>query len=245
MGRTKLTIVFTIAFCAFTQAQDTVNYSNLQIGSNLSSLIQETNRPTLVATYNFKSNHFARIQAGFSSLSGNLETDLNANNSQNNSLAGDTTITNSPYTNNNVALQIGYYRTTRLDDNFSIYYGLDLLLQREVDYHELNLKTKREFSQQQVQFFETREKITTTTLGYGVAPMFGIQYQVNKRIQIGYEMHISVLMNNFTQDVNRTIVQTSSFDPRIFETIVTGDRSWNQIANVFNPLSGLFLYFRV
>ncbi|MFT5513873.1 MAG: hypothetical protein ACI8SE_002284 [Bacteroidia bacterium] len=245
MRRTRLTIVLTLLFCVFAQAQDTINCSKVQIGSNLSSLIQEINRPTLVATYNYRSNNFARIQFGFSNTSGNLETDLNATNSQNNSLAGDTNITNSPYSNNNLGLQLGYYRTTKLDGSFSIYYGLDFLLQREVDFHELNLKTKREFSQQQVQFFDTREKITTTTVGFGIAPMFGIQYQISERIQIGYEMHVSVLMNDFKQEVKRTMVQTSSFDPRVFETTVVGDRSWNQVTNVFNPLSGLFLSFRL
>ena len=236
-------ILLTIASNAL--AQDSLQLSDFSIGVNLSSLVQENSQPALVLKYNFKTNNFVRFQVGFSNSSGNLETDLDAVNSQNNSLAGDTIIKNSPYSNNDLRLRLGYYRTKKIDDRFSFYYGMDFILGREIDFHELNLETKRVFSQQQTQFFVTREKITTTTVGFGVAPMFGLQYNMNRRIQVGYEMHISVISNNFSQDVNRAIIQTSSFDPRIFETTVTGTRNWNEIANTFNPVSGLFVSFRL
>jgi len=245
MKKTTLTIVLLLSGFSLTCAQDSLKMSKYYLGSNLASLIHKNSQPSVVLTYNFKTNNFARLQLGFNNTSGNLGTDLNATNTQNTSLAGDTTIKNSPYSNNNWRVRLGYYRTKQIDEKFSFYYGLDFIIEREIDFHELNLETKRQFSQQQTQFFNTREKITTTTMGYGAAPMFGIQYNVNKRLQIGYEMHISVLSNNFNQDVNRTTVQTSSFDPRIFETTVKGDRKWNEVNNTFNPVSGLFVAFRL
>ena len=245
MKKTIQSTIILLTFAANAMAQDTLELSSYFIAANLSSLVQKSSQPSLVFTYNFKTNNFARLQVGFSNSSGNLDTDLDAKNSQNNSLAGDTTIKNSPYSNNDLRLRAGYYRTKEMDNRFSFYYGMDFIFERESDFHELNLETKRVFSQQQTQFFVTREKITTTTTGFGVAPMFGIQYQVNRRIQVGYEMHVSVVSSNFTQDVNRSTLQTSSFDPRIFETTVTGTRKWNEIANTFNPVSGLYLSFRL
>jgi hypothetical protein len=227
----------------FTQEADTT--SKFQIGANLSSLIQDESKPNLVLDYNFKTNNFFRLQVGFQNKSGNLETDLDATASQNNGLFGDTSITNSPYSSNDYSLQLGYYRTTKIDHKFSVYYGIDFIYQRNVDYHELNLKTRREFSQQQVQFFETREKITATTTGYGAAPMFGIQYQVSKRFQIGYEMHVSVISYDYVEDVNRSTVQTQSFSPQIFETTLHGTKAWNHVEDKFNPVSGLFVAFRL
>ncbi|MFT5723389.1 MAG: hypothetical protein ACI9JN_000499 [Bacteroidia bacterium] len=241
MKRTKLTLLLLCALSGVTQAQDSIVSSKFMLGSNLANLIQQENRPTIALSYNITTNNFMRLQVGFGKTSGNLETDLDATNSQNNSLAGDTLITNSPYSNGTFAVQLGYYRTTKIDTKFSLYYGLDFIFRQDNDFHELNLKTKREFSQQQIQFFDVREKITTVTNSYGVAPMFGLQYQLAKRIQIGYEMHVSVLAFDFNQDINRTTVQTSSFDPRIFETTQKGSKSWDEVKNTFNPLSGFFI----
>lgn len=244
MKRTKLTcIILMLATSVF--AQDSISLTKFYFGANLSSYIQQDNRPTLVLSYNIKNNHFARLQVGYSTVSGNIETDLDATNSQNNNLNGDTSITNSPYSSQSAAIQLGYYRTTALDKKFSIYYGIDFLFQQDNDFSEINLKTRREFSQQQVQFFDTREKLDTKRLAFGVAPMFGIQYQVANRIQVGYEMHLSVLSNDYEQKVNRTTIQTSSFDPRIFESTVKGNKSWNEVTNQFNPMSGLFISYRL
>ena len=104
-------ILLTIASNAL--AQDSLQLSDFSIGVNLSSLVQENSQPTLVLKYNFKTNNFARLQVGFSNSSGNLETDLDAVNSQNNSLAGDTIIKNSPYSNNDLRLRLGYYQNQR------------------------------------------------------------------------------------------------------------------------------------
>lgn len=245
MKKINLTIALLCITTFVSFGQDSLQLSNFQLGSNLSSFIQKDNRPTLVLTYNIATNNFARLQVGYAGTSGNLETDLDAENSQNNNLNGDTTITNSPYNSSSLALQLGYYRTTEIDDKFSIYYGLDFIFRQDNDFRELNLSTRRVFSQQQIQFFDTREKLDTKVLSYGVAPMFGVQYQVSKRFQIGYELHISVLSNDYNQKVNRTTVQTSSFDPRIFESTLSGNKSWNEVTNQFNPMSGLFLSLRL
>lgn len=245
MKRIKLTFLFICLTILSSYGQDSIQSSKFQLGSNLSSFIQKENRPTLVLTYNIATNNFARFQVGYAGTSGNLETDLDATNSQNNNLNGDTTITNSPYSNSSLALRLGYYRTTKIDNKFSIYYGLDLIFNQNNSFSELNLKTRRVFSQQQIQFFETREKLNTKNKSFGVAPMFGVQFQVAPRFQIGYELHFSVLSNDYNQKVNRSTVQTSSFDPRIFESTISGDKSWNEVTNLFNPMSGLFLSFRL
>ena len=104
-------ILLTIASNAL--AQDSLQLSDFSIGANLSSLVQENSQPALVLKYNFKTNNFVRFQVGFSNSSGNLETDLDAVNSQNNSLAGDTIIKNSPYSNNDLRLRLGYYQNQR------------------------------------------------------------------------------------------------------------------------------------
>ncbi len=99
MKQIKLTILLLFLSATTTFAQDSVLLSKFHLGSNLSSFIQKDNRPTLVMTYNITTNNFARLQVGYAAGSGNLETDLNATNSQNNNLNGDTSITNSPYSN--------------------------------------------------------------------------------------------------------------------------------------------------
>jgi len=170
MKQIKLTILLLFLSATTTFAQDSVLLSKFHLGSNLSSFIQKDNRPTLVMTYNITTNNFARLQVGYAAGSGNLETDLNATNSQNNNLNGDTSITNSPYSNSSFAIQLGYYRTTKIDQKFSIYYGLDLVFRQDHDFSELNLKTRREFSQQQIQFFETREKLNTKCYRMALRP---------------------------------------------------------------------------
>ncbi len=237
------TIVLVLS-ATISNAQESVQ-SDFTIGTNIASLVQSNSFPSLLLDYNFTTNNHVRLQVGYSNSSGNLETDIQSTQTQNNGLNGDTLITNSPYSRNFYNIQLGYYRTTKIDEKFNIYFGLDFVYRQTNNRTELNLKTKREFSVNQAQFFDTREKVKTNISSFGVAPMFGILYQLGERINLGFEIHSLVLSTSYLETINRKTVQSSSFDPRLFETEQKGTRGWNEVTNSFNPMSGLFISYRL
>lgn len=226
-------------------AQDSSFLSKAQFGSNLRFIIQKEQVPTLCFTYNVQKNHFVRAQIGYNSSSGSQEKDINSTNTLNNGTGVDTTIKNSPFDKQDFLVKLGYYRTSLQTGKFNVYYGLDFLYRNIKDNSELHLETEREFSPSQIQFFNTSEKIKRRTTSYGLAPLFGIQYSINKRFKLGYEMQFEVFVENFEKNSNSSITQSSSFDPRIFTTTLAGTENRSSFNTQLQMLSGIFLTYNL
>jgi len=226
-------------------AQENNDFSKWRVGLNLANLIQEESAPTIVLDYNFTTNNHARFQLGYWTTSGNRSTDLTNSSTITNGAQADTQINNSPYSNASLITKLAYYRTSDIGDKLNIYYGADLILLQDCKKNEINMEVTRAFSQQQRQTVITNEKTEATTLRYGLAPVFGIQWAFSPRFLITCEAGFEVLNNQFEEKVDRRITTTSSFDPRIFNDQVTGTKSWNQVTSNFNPLTCFILSYRL
>lgn len=226
-------------------AQENNDFSNWRVGLNLANLIQDESTPTVVLDYNFTTNNHARLQLGYWTTSGNRSTDLTNSSTITNGAQADTQINNSPYSSASLITKLAYYRTSDMGDKLNIYYGADLILLQDCKKNEINMEVTRAFSQQQRQTVITNEKTEATTLSYGLAPVFGIQWAFSPRFLITCEAGFEVLNNQFEEKVDRRITTTSSFDPRIFNDQVTGTKSWNQVTSNFNPLTCFILSYRL
>ncbi len=226
-------------------AQENNDFSNWRVGLNLANLIQKESAPTIVLDYNFTTNNHARLQLGYWTTSGNRSTDLTNSSTITNGAQADTQINNSPYSSASLITKLAYYRTSDMGDKLNIYYGADLILLQDCKKNEINMEVTRAFSQQQRQTVITNEKTEATTLSYGLAPVFGIQWAFSPRFLITCEAGFEVLNNQFEEKVDRRITTTSSFDPRIFNDQVTGTKSWNQVTSNFNPLTCFILSYRL
>ena len=226
-------------------AQENTDFSNWRIGLNLASLIQEESTPSLVLDYNFTTNNHARLQLGYWTTSGNRSTDLRNSSTITNGAQADTQINNSPYSNASLITKLAYYRTSEIGEKLNVYYGADLILLQDCEKNEINMEITRAFSQQQRQTVTTNEKTEATTLRYGLAPVFGIQWSFSPRFLISCEAGFEVLNNQFEEKVDRRITTSSSFDPRIFNDQVTGTKSWNQVTSNFNPLTCFILSYQL
>lgn len=215
------------------------------LGVNLADLITDNDVSKLAINYNFVSNNHARLQLGYSSVSGDLQKDIDGEFNQFTGFGADTVISASPYSSCSYSVQLGYYRTVQTSNRFNIYFGIDFLFRRSMSRRELNMRVERVFSQNQKQFITTKEKAKVISQGYGVAPMFGVQFKATERINLGFEFNSQFLVTDFEESVNRNNVQTSSFDPRVFEQKESGTNGWTERTNRFNPMSGLFLYYRL
>ena len=225
--------------------QELSTYSKWQVGINLANLLQPSSAPSLVFDYNFTSNNHARLQLGYWTTSGNRSTDLRNSSTISNGQVGDTIIDNSPYSNSSLTTKLAYYRTSAIATNFNVYYGADVILLQDCRKSELSMEVTRVFSQQQRQTLTTLEETEQSVLRYGIAPIFGIQWSVNPRFLVTVEAGFEVLNNQFEEKVDRRITTTSSFDPRVFSDQITGNKSWNEVTSVFNPLTCFMLSYKL
>src|SRR6056300_730645 len=183
-------------------AQENNDFSKWRVGLNLANLIQEESAPTIVLDYNFTTNNHVRLQLGYWTTSGNRSTDRTNSSTITNGAQADTQINNSPYSNASLITKLAYYRTSDIGDKLNIYYGADLILLQDCKKNEINMEVTRAFSQQQRQTIITNEKTEATTLRYGLAPVFGIQWACSPRFLITCEAGFEVLNNQFEEKVD-------------------------------------------
>lgn len=229
---------------AFAQT-DTANrpIQNLTIGLNLSDVFINNPyvEPSFAIQAKLNSKYSTRIQLGYSVVK--AVSNLNSQTLQPfNQFTIDSSSNNIPSQTWSANLGLAGLYFVPISERFNFYSGLEFIYQRgHSDYHAI-FDVQQDF-QSGSNFFNVTDKSKTNYTGFGVLPIFGVEWKFAPKLSLAIESQVIFLKRTYEKSMSLLQIQTSSFNPNEFITDTHSTRKWIEVSSQFSPLSGVYLYY--